>query len=205
MTSPLRRAPLDTLEERPRLSFRLAQANDFDAVRRITLNAYLSAGHFHQSHPYLRILGDVERRAKFAQVWLAEVDGRATGTVMLTAAGQPYTEIARERELEFRMLAVDPSAQGLGVGRAIVAWILDHAQTLNDIDAVVLTSAAYMVPAHRLYESLGFKRVPDRDWSFDNTEKNLWVFHRNVGGYTTPSASIALATCTKPAILAPAT
>lgn len=183
MTPAVSHAPRETLVERPQLSFRRAQADDFDAVRRITLSAYLSAGHFDQSHPYLRILGDVERRAALAQVWLAEVDGKATGTVMLTADGEPYTEVARERELEFRMLAVDPSAQGLGVGRAIVAWILDHALALDEIDAVVLTSAAYMVPAHRLYESLGFERVPDRDWSFDNAaEKDLWVFRQSVTG-----------------------
>jgi GNAT superfamily N-acetyltransferase len=163
------------------LSFRLAREDDFDAVRRITLDAYLAAGHFDETHPYVRVLGDVERRAAFAEVWLAELDGRATGAVMLTAAGQPYTEVAGERELEFRMLAVDPPAQGLGVGRAMVAWILDHARALDDVDAVVLTSAAYMVQAHRLYRSLGFERVPHRDWSFDGTEKNLWVFRRSVG------------------------
>lgn len=181
MTAAVGRVSLDIHEKRPQLSYRLARPEDFDAVCCITLDAYLNAGHFPESHPYLRILGDVERRASLAQVWLAELDGRATGTVMLTAAGQPYTEVARDRELEFRMLAVDPSAQGLGVGRAMVRWILDHAETLGGVDAVVLTSAAYMVPAHRLYESLGFERVPDRDWSFDNSpEKDLWVFRRSV-------------------------
>jgi GNAT superfamily N-acetyltransferase len=181
VTSAVSRAWSDTLERTPRLSFRLARADDFDAVRRITLDAYLNAGHFPESHPYLGILGDVERRATLAQVWLAELDGRATGAVMLTSAGQPYTEVARDRELEFRMLAVDPSVQGLGVGRAMVAWILDHARALDDVDAVVLTSASYMLPAHRLYESLGFERIPDRDWSFDNSpDKDLWVFRRSV-------------------------
>lgn len=207
MISAAQRAPLDTLGGgRLQLAFRLAQWKDFDAVRRITLDAYLSAGHFEESHPYLRILSDVERRAALAQVWLAELNGRATGALMLTATGQPYTEVALERELEFRMLAVDPSAQGRGVGRAMVAWILDYARALDDIDAVVLTSAAHMVPAHRLYESLGFERVSSRDWSFDNTpEKDLWVFRRNVRNQTTSGASIALATCTNQATFTPAT
>ncbi|NJC23554.1 GNAT superfamily N-acetyltransferase [Arthrobacter pigmenti] len=159
-----------------KLSFRLASREDFDAVRRITLDAYLAAGHVDEAHPYLRILADVERRAESAQVWLADYDGGPTGTVMLTGAGEPYTEVAREKELEFRMLAVDPAAQGNGVGRAMVEWILDRARALDGIDAVVLTSASYMVPAHRLYESLGFERMPERDWSFDGTERNLWVF-----------------------------
>lgn len=161
-----------------RLSFRPAQPQDYDAVRRITLDAYLGAGHVDEEHPYLRILGDVEGRAVASQVWLAETGGAAIGAVMLTAFGQPYTEVAQERELEFRMLAVDPSSQGQGVGRAMVEWILEHARALEGVDAVVLTSASYMVPAHRLYTSLGFERVPKRDWSFDGTEKNLWVFRR---------------------------
>lgn len=48
----------------------------------------------------------------------AEVAGRVVAGVTLTFAGQPYSEIAQDGELEFRMLAVDPSCQGGGVGRA---------------------------------------------------------------------------------------
>lgn len=157
------------------LSIRPVGKNDFDAVRRITLEAYLSAGHIDESHPYLRVLADVERRAGCAQVWVAEVDREAKGSVMLTFPGQPFSEVAREQELEFRMLAVDPAAQGRGVGRAMVEWILAHARALDLVHAVVLTTAPRMVAAHRLYESLGFRRVPERDWSFDGAEL-LWVF-----------------------------
>lgn len=159
------------------LETRQARKSDFDEVRRITLAAYAAAGHVTKGHPYLAVLGDVEQRASHAEVWIAESDGRPVGTVMLTAPTQRYTEVADEGELEFRMLAVDPSAQGQGVGRAIVEQILDHAHSLDGVNAVVLTSAASMAPAHALYKSLGFRRVPERDWSFDGGEKNLWVFH----------------------------
>lgn len=82
----------------------------------------------------------------------------------LTFAGQPYSEIAIESELEFRMRAVDPAVQGNGVGRAVVRRVIGHAQSLPAIRAISITSATFMERAHALYESLGFQRVPARNW-----------------------------------------
>ncbi|WP_455833588.1 hypothetical protein [Pseudarthrobacter siccitolerans] len=36
----------------------------------------------------------------------------------LTFVGQPYSELARDGELEFRMLAGDPAYHGGGIGQA---------------------------------------------------------------------------------------
>ncbi len=162
------------------LRIRTAETNDFAEIRRITLAAYLGAGHVSEGHPYLAILGDVEQRAGHAELWIAECDGRAVGSVMLTHPGRKYTEVALDGEIEFRMLAVDPAAQGLGVGREIVRRILDHARSLEGVEAVAITSGAWMTPAHRLYESLGFSRVPERDWSFDGGPRDLWVFRHGL-------------------------
>jgi hypothetical protein len=38
-----------------------------------------------------------------------EVAGKVVAAVTLTFAGQPYSEIAQDGQLEFRMLAVDPA------------------------------------------------------------------------------------------------
>lgn len=162
------------------LRVRKAEASDFDEIRRITLAAYLEAGHVTEGHPYLAILGDVEQRARHAELWIAESRGRAVGSVMLTHPGRKYTEVALDGEIEFRMLAVDPAAQGLGVGRRIVEKILDHARSLDGVHAVAITSGAWMTPAHRLYGALGFVRVQERDWSFDGGPKDLWVFRHGL-------------------------
>lgn len=161
----------------PRIVIRPVRPEDYDDVRRITRDAYLSAGYFaDESHPYVSVLMDVEHRAEHAEVWVAERDGAVVGSTALTFAGQRYTDIAVEGELEFRMLAVDPTLQRGGVGRALVERVVEHARSLPGIEAVSLTSGTDMVRAHRLYESMGFVRVPERDWVVPGEGMLLWVF-----------------------------
>ncbi len=85
----------------------------------------------------------------------------------LTFACQPYSEIAREGELEFRMLAVDPPARGRGVGATLVAAVIERACELG-ASRVVLSSQARMRAAHRVYQRFGFVRLPERDWAPDD-------------------------------------
>lgn len=158
------------------VTFRGAVRADFPEVRRITRDAYLRAGHFAADHPYMSVLEDVEHRAEHAEVWVAEAARKMVAAVTLTFAGQPYSEIARDGELEFRMLAVDPAHQGGGVGRAVVREIVEHARQLPDVEAISITSARFMGPAHRLDESLGFRRAPERDWYVPGEDVLLWVF-----------------------------
>ncbi|UEL29473.1 GNAT family N-acetyltransferase [Pseudarthrobacter sp. L1SW] len=164
------------------VTFRRAVAADFSEVRRITRDAYLRAGHFAADHPYMSVLEDVEHRAEHAQVWVAETAGKVVAAVTLSFPDQPYSEIAKDGELEFRMLAVDPAHQGGGVGRAVVREIVEHARQLPGIEAISITSATFMERAHRLYESLGFRRVPERDWYVPGEDVLLWVFRLELAG-----------------------
>jgi predicted N-acetyltransferase YhbS len=158
------------------ISLRRATPSDFPDVRRITREAYLQAAHFAADHPYMGVLENVEHRADHAQVWVAEAAGQVVAAVTLTFAGQPYSEIATEGELEFRMLAVDPSLQGSGVGRAVVGKVVEHARRLPGIKAISITSATFMERAHKLYGSFGFRRAPERDWYVPGEDVLLWVF-----------------------------
>lgn len=87
------------------------------------------------------------------------------------------------------MLAVDPSCQGGGVGRAVVGEIVEHARRLPDIAAISITSATFMERAHRLYESLGFRRAPERDWHVPGEDVLLWVFRLELGCKTIGNCS----------------
>ena len=62
------------------------------------------------------------------------------------------------------MLAVAPDARRQGVGEALARLVLDRFRELGAA-AIVLSSLAEMAAAHRLYERLGFDRIPERDWS----------------------------------------
>jgi GNAT superfamily N-acetyltransferase len=74
------------------------------------------------------------------------------------------------------MLAVDPAHQGGGVGRVVVREIVDHARQLPGIVATNITSATFMERAHALYEALGFRRAPQRDWHVPGEDVLLWLF-----------------------------
>ncbi|NHC13354.1 GNAT family N-acetyltransferase [Motilibacter sp. E257] len=88
----------------------------------------------------------------------------ALGTVTFCLPGGPWAEISRTGEAEFRMLAVAPEARGRGAGRALVEECLRRAAAAG-AGRLVLSTQPSSAVAHRLYERLGFSRLPERDWS----------------------------------------
>ena len=111
--------------------------------------------------PTLRSLG----ADGLGQVLVAErPEGGLVGTVMLQGWPQAGRVVTGPDEAEIRALAVLPEARGTGLGRALLAAVLD--QALRDrIRHLVLCTQTDMKAAHRLYEEAGFTRLPDRDWS----------------------------------------
>ena len=94
----------------------------------------------------------------------ADGEDRVLGSVTWCPAGSTWREIARDDEGEFRMLAVAADARGRGVGEALVRACLDRARA-DGLAGVAISTMDLMTGAHRLYERLGFSRVPEADWS----------------------------------------
>lgn len=154
---------------------------DYDAVARITRDAYLAAGYFASAdHPYMLQVQDVAKRVGQATVWVAERAGSVVGSVTLAVAGEPFADIALADELEFRMLVVDPAVQRSGAGKAMVEAIIAHAKSLDGITAVALTTGSTWESAHGLYRKIGFQRVPERDWFVPDTDIKLLVYRLDV-------------------------
>jgi ribosomal protein S18 acetylase RimI-like enzyme len=145
---------------------RLATPADYDQIGEITVRGYLHDGFLGASDNYADQLRDARSRAELAELWVAEspTTGRLLGTVTFCPLGSPYRELATDTEGEFRMLAVDPAARGLGVGRALVQHCLDHSAVAG-FTAVAICSLPEMTAAHALYRSLGFQRDNGLDWS----------------------------------------
>ena len=57
-----------------------------------------------------------------------------------------------------------PAARGRGVGELLVRACLDRTREAGKTRMVISTEPR-MHAAHRLYERLGFTRLPERDWS----------------------------------------
>ena len=113
---------------------------------------------------YRERLHDVATRDAQAEVWVA-VDGeRLLGNVTYCPPGSPWREIGRDDEGEFRMLAVDPAAQGAGAGTALARLCEERARE-HGATGMALSSLATMTAAHRVYARLGYARDPGRDWS----------------------------------------
>lgn len=138
--------------------------SELDEVGRLTLQAYAADGHIGEDDDYAAHLLDAASRAAQAEVYVAERAGEVAGTVTFCPEGSAFRELAGAGEGEFRMLAVAPPARRQGVAEALVSLCLERSRELG-YDAVVLSSLPEQTDAHRLYERLGFRRTPERDWS----------------------------------------
>ena len=99
------------------------------------------------------------------EVLVALDAGELSGCVtFVPGAGSRWAEQLEEGEASVRMLAVDPAAQGRGVGRGLLDACVDRARRLGR-SGVFLHSTPWMTAAHHLYRDAGFVRVPERDWS----------------------------------------
>jgi ribosomal protein S18 acetylase RimI-like enzyme len=90
--------------------------------------------------------------------------GRILGTVMLQGWPAGGEVLAGPEEAEIRALAVVPEARGSGLGRALLAAVIDRAAAAG-VRRLVLLTQPDMKTAHYLYEKAGFTRLPERDWS----------------------------------------
>ena len=144
---------------------RRARPDELDAVGRLTVDAYVGAGVIPPDARYVEFLGDAAHRDAEAELWVAVDDARGVlGTVTFVETGSALSEVAREGEAEIRSLAVAPVAMGEGVGEALTRHTIAIARE-RGYAALVLSSSTTMHAAHRLYERLGFTRLPERDWS----------------------------------------
>jgi GNAT superfamily N-acetyltransferase len=60
---------------------------------------------------------------------------------------------------EMKRLFVRPVVRGLGVGRALVAFVLDEARAIG-YSEIVLDTLPSMKEAQQLYERFGFREIP---------------------------------------------
>jgi ribosomal protein S18 acetylase RimI-like enzyme len=143
---------------------RRARPQDLAAVGRITVEAYTHDGHLATDADYMAELADAATRAREAELWVADDDGTVVGSVTYCLPGTPFAELAQDDEGEFRMLSVAAQARGRGIAEALVRTCIQRSRELGH-RALVLCSMKEMATAHRLYDRLGFERLPGRDWS----------------------------------------
>jgi GNAT superfamily N-acetyltransferase len=93
---------------------------------------------------------DPEREA----VWIAELDGRRAGCVFCVRDEAPGTA-------RLRLLLVDPSARGHGIGRRLVEECLAFARSADYRDMVLWTNDV-LAGARSIYRRAGFQLVREQ-------------------------------------------
>jgi predicted N-acetyltransferase YhbS len=159
----------------PSYAIREIRAEEYEALGDVTVRAY-AAVRSKADDEYMVELRDVARRAALVPVFVAvDADGRVLGGVAYVSGPDvPYAEGQRPDEAGFRMLAVDPSAGGRGVGRALAETCIARARAAGK-NGVAIDSRPARVVAHRLYRALGFQRDTTRDWEIVPGDW-LWSF-----------------------------
>jgi ribosomal protein S18 acetylase RimI-like enzyme len=150
------------------LVVREAREAELDRIGDLTAEVY--GGDGLAGPEYIKVVRDARTRwtAPATTLFVAYDDGAEDprdllGTVVYAAAGSPWQDLATGAEAEFRMLATIAPARGRGVGEALVRACIARARQ-DGAPSLVLSTGPDMLAAHRLYERIGFTRLPERDW-----------------------------------------
>ena len=155
---------------------RVARDDELEAAGDAVAEAYRTNPGMDDDLDYLEDVRDARGRSMDSEVLVAvDASGAIFGTVSyVPGPDSPMADLARGQEAEFRMLGVLPAARGLGVGRALVEACVTRASAAGR-SALVLSTPPDWTVGQRLYEGLGFRRAPDRD--FDPVPGfRLWAY-----------------------------
>ncbi len=152
---------------------RVASTEDAEAIAALWTEAYFCEGEGGRDTPYAR--SDFEEtEAAAAHLLVAEHEGTVVGVIALLAPGEPTRAVALDDEAELARLVVSSTARRQGIGRTLADRCAALARN-EGWPAISLWSRPYQRAGHRLYESLGYQRQPERD-STDETGFERLVF-----------------------------
>ena len=154
-------------------SVRSARDSDMEPARTVLRSAYMEYKDWFPAEnwePYLADILDLEGRADASELLVAELDGRVVGCVSYFPPGaktsyptDSFSEHWPAPWSAFRLLAVDPSARGAGVGRRLTDACIERAREQR-APALGLHTTAPMSVARAMYERMGFEREPRYDF-----------------------------------------
>lgn len=154
----------------------LTRADDLAAAGEVVRCAYFSLPDYVRDEEYDVVIGDVASRIDDTVVLAALDNGRILGCLTFVPHHDgAHAEHGDEHAASFRYFGVDPDAQGRGVGRAMVGWVLEESRRLGKARVFIHTIPC-MHAAMRLYEGLGFVRSPEHDERWGDVDG--WAYVR---------------------------
>ncbi len=119
---------------------------------------------------YYAMLSDTQRRAGLPglkSLVAADRENSLLGTVTFVGKMAAYGSGGRAPQCKdaygIRLLAVTPSARRMGGGKSLTRACIQKTWALG-YERVILHTTKAMVSAWKMYQGMGFKRSPDRDF-----------------------------------------
>jgi DNA-binding MarR family transcriptional regulator/GNAT superfamily N-acetyltransferase len=105
---------------------------------------------------------------KRERCWIAEKDGERVGTIFLVKKSRTVAKL--------RLLLVEPSTRGLGIGQRLVSECVDFAREAG-YKKILLWTQSELHAARHLYEQAGFKRIEQKShqsWGRKDLVAETW-------------------------------
>lgn len=152
---------------------RNAKPNEFEEIGKLMVAVYSQLDGFpkpDEQPNYYKMLanvGELTSKPDTELLVAPSVDDRIRGAVVYFSDMKYYgsggTATQERNSAGFRLLAVDPSKRGDGIGKLLVNECIQKARTKNLSQVIIHTTKA-MQTAWKMYEKIGFMRSEDLDF-----------------------------------------
>ena len=152
---------------------RNAKPGEFKRIGELMVEVYSQLDGFpkeNEQPDYYKMLANIGELTKNPETELlvaVSQAGKIAGGVVYFGDMQYYgsggTATKEKNASGFRLLAVDPSVRGKGIGKLLTLECIRKAEEKKQFKVVIHTTKAMQV-AWKMYEKLGFKRAEDLDF-----------------------------------------
>jgi GNAT superfamily N-acetyltransferase len=152
---------------------RNAETEEFPEIGKLMVRVYSQLEGFPKAseqpdyYSMLTNIGELTKKPDAELLVAVSSDGKIAGGVVYFGDMQYYgsgcTVTWEQNTSGFRLLAVDPSKRGLGIGKLLTLECIRKAKDNNHLKVVIHTTNA-MQTAWKMYTHLGFTRSEDLDF-----------------------------------------
>lgn len=152
---------------------RNAMPAEFEEIGKLMVRVYSQLEGFpkqEEQPAYYKMLANIGELTKKPETELlvaVSVDNKIKGAVVYFSDMQYYgsggTATQEKNAAGFRLLAVDESARGNGIGKLLTNECIRKAKE-KQLSQVIIHSTEAMQTAWKMYEGIGFKRSEDLDF-----------------------------------------